>query len=155
MNIAIFIDGILRGGFGQPLANGTALFKTLADGHRLLLIGRDEEADKRWLSEEGLTGYAVISPIHPLDVEEQAIARTLTGLRSRGPVDMVLTADPDHARQVYALGCEVFLFVSRTSSHPSWRPDARKQGPTPWEAFLSEVRNQRRAAAAIPPVPDE
>lgn len=156
MNIVIFIDGVLRGGFGQPLRTGTHFLGPQFEEHRVLLIGRDREHDRRWLEEEHLTDYAALAELHPLDVEQGILWRTMGELRSRGPIDLVITGDPSHAREVYSLGYEVFLYLSPAFTKPSWRPDARKDsGPTPWQAFMEEVGNQRRAKAAIAAVPDE
>lgn len=156
MNIVIFMDGVIRGGFGQPLRGGVALYRALAAEHRLLLVGADEEADKHWLAEENLTDYAHLTHLDPLDVEDQIIWRTLSTVRARGRIDLIIIANPALASECFTLGYETMLYVSPAFARPTWRPDARKeQGATPWQAFTEEVRNQKQAAAAIPPVPDE
>lgn len=156
MNIVIFMDGVLRGGFGQPLRGGVAMYRALAAEHRILLIGNDVEADKRWIAEENLPDYAHLAALDPLDVDDRIIWRTLSTFRSRGQIDLVIIANPELAAECFTLGYETMLYVSPAFARPSWRPDARKDaGATPWQAFMEEVRNQRQAAAAIPPVADE
>jgi hypothetical protein len=156
MNIVMFMDGVIRGGFGQPLRGGVALYKALVAEHRLLLIGTEEEADKHWLAQENLTDYATLTHLDPLDVEDSIIWRTLSTVRSRGRIDLIVIANPALASECFTLGYETMLYVSPAFARPVWRPDARKDtGPTPWQAFMEEVRNQKQAAAAIPPVPDE
>lgn len=156
MNIVIFMDGVLRGGFGQPLRGGIALYKALAPEHRVLLIGTEEEADKHWIAEENLPDYAHLTQLDPLDIEDGIILRTLSTVRTRGRIDLIIIANPALASECFTLGYETMLYVSPAFARPSWRPDARKDpGPTPWQAFTEEVRAQKRAAAAIPPVADE
>lgn len=156
MNVVVFIDGVMRGGFGQPLKGGIALYKALTAEHRVLLIGHDVEKDKRWLGEEGIADYAHLLALDPLDVEEKCAWRTLGALRIRGRIDAVYLADFALVREVFSLGYDLYLYISPAFTRPSWRPDARKaQGPTPWEAFTEEVQAQRRAAAAIAPLEDE
>lgn len=156
MNVVMFIDGILRGGFGQPLRGGLGLYKALAAENRVLLIGRDVEADKRWLSEEGIADYAHLLALDKLDEGDRSCWRTLGALRARGRIDAVYVADFGLVREIFSLGYDLYLYVSPAFTRPSWRPDARKpQGPTPWEAFTEEVHSQRRAAASIAPLEDE
>lgn len=156
MNVVIVMDGVLRGSFGQPLRGGCALYHALAPEHRVLLIGHDEEADKHWLAEENLTGYAHLAILDPLDVEDEIIWRTLSRVRSRGRIDLIILANPELAVECFTLGYETMLYVSPAFARPVWRPDASKAtGPTPWQEFMHEVRAQRRAAAAIPPVAEQ
>lgn len=156
MNILIFMDGVLRGGFGQPLRGGSALYRALSPEHRILLIGNEEEADKHWIAEEKLPDYAYLTQLDPLDVDDGIIWRTLSTVRSRGRIDLIIIANPEWAAECFTLGYETMLYVSPAFARPTWRPDARKDtGPTPWAAFTEEVRSQKRAAAAIPPVTDE
>lgn len=154
MNIAIFIDGILRGEHGQPLPTGCALYRTMVDTHRLLLVGSDVEADKTWLKGEELTKYSYLTAIDPLDAEHGMIHRTLTHLRTRGRIDLVLAADPEQATEAFTLGFETLVHFAPKFSRPAWRPD-KEFAPKAWRSLLDELEAERMAAASVAPLKDE
>lgn len=154
MNIAVFIDGILRGEHGQPLPTGCSLYRTLVEPHRLLLIGSDVEADERWLKGEGMTKHSYLTAVDPLDVEAGMIQRTLTRLRTRGRIDLVLAADPEQATEAFTMGFETMVHFAPKFSRPAWRPD-REYAPKAWHDLLTELEAERMAAASVPPLKDE
>jgi hypothetical protein len=154
VNIVVFMDGVLRGDHGQPLPTGCALYRTFIDTHRLLLVGNDVEADTLWLKAEGMRGHAHLAAIDPLDAEHDVIHRTLTQLRTRGRIDLVIAANPEQATEAFTLGFETMVHFAPKFARPAWRPD-KDNAPKAWRSLMEELQAERMAAASVAPLKDE
>jgi len=148
------VDGVLHGRHGAPIPMGVALYRALAGENRILLIGDDVEADRQFLLQEGLTGYAGLHPYDPLDVPRGTLLRTLSVIRNRGPISLVVSADPAHCREAFKTGYSAMLFMVPAWTRPAWHPDY-DGSPRPWDELVEEVAEHTAAAARKAPLDDE
>lgn len=154
MNIAMVVDGVLHGRHGAPLPAGVGLYRSLATDNRILLISDNVEADTQFLLQEGLTDYAGIHPFDPLDLPRGTIVRTLSRIRTRGLLSLVVSADPSHCRQAFTGGYSALLFMAPAWTRPAWHPDY-DGSPRPWDELVEEVVAHKAAEARKAPPDDE
>lgn len=151
-SIAIALDGVLR----KPLDveaqdfGASLLFASLVDNFRVIVLGTEDPArDEHFLMINGMTRYVKIEPIKPEDGKGIASKKwgQIQRLRAEGfRFEFVVVPDPDLARELYADGVPVLLYVHPTFSARSFRPDTAP-GLRPWNELAAEVEFQLTAKA--------
>lgn len=150
--VAIALDGVLR----KPLDveaqdfGASLLYASLVDQFRVIILGTDDPVkDEHFLSVNGLLRYVRIEPIRPEDgrgVAAQQRAQ-IQRLRAEGfKFEFVVVPDPDLAKDLYAMGVPVLLYLHPTFSAKTFRPDYQA-GLRPWGELVDEVRYQLDAKA--------
>lgn len=150
--VAIALDGVLR----KPLDveahdfGATMLFRSLAAQFRVVVLGTDNaERDEQFLTINGLNDYVRIEPMKPEDGTSVAAQKRgqLRRLRAEGyRFEFVVVPDPEQAKDLYAIGVPVLLYLHPTFSSESFRPDY-EGGLRPWNDLVDEVRFQVTARA--------
>jgi hypothetical protein len=150
--IAIALDGVLRKPLDVEAQDFGAylLYASMVDHFRIVILGTDQpDKDEHFLTVNGLTRYVKIESIRPEDgLTDGDRKRTqLERLRAEGfTFEFVVLPDPDLAKDVYASGVPVLLYLHPTFSARSFRPDY-DGGIRPWNDLRAEVEFQLSAKA--------
>lgn len=151
MNIAMTIDGVLRQQLGAgPIAAGIQLYHNLYANNRLMLMSLHREVDDVWLQDQDLTGYALLKQIDKRDLADGTLTYTIGQLRSAGPLQLVIAADPSQLTPLFTQGLTVVSWFSPEYARPNWRPDFEGT-PRPWDTLVDEVNRQRTLKRVSPP----
>lgn len=143
MAVLIFMDGVIRKERDQSIImDGSALYKSLNENYRVLLLAKDRERTDIWLKTNNLAKK--IDDI--IQIEDSPLGdndlRTVESVRSKGKVDFVVTDNPDLARQLLEVGITVMVFLQPRYARPEFRPDGRA-GVKSWEAITEELDKQQ------------
>jgi hypothetical protein len=150
--IAIALDGVLRKPLDVEAQDFGAflLYASLVDHFRVVILGTDNPVmDEHFLSVNGMVRYVKIEPTRREDGESDLDRKRgqLRRLRTEGfRFEFVVIPDPDLARDLYANGVPVLLYLHPTFSAPSFRPD-HKPGIRAWSELAAEVEFQVNAKA--------
>lgn len=139
MNVLVFLDGVLKNDSGAPILQGVALFRSLQAQRRTLILCDEKEPAEVWLLNNKITKLDDLVAKDVTGVERDVIL--VEQCRSRGPVDLVVTADPELATELIELGITVSLFLSPKYMRPEFRPDISK-GAKIWADLTAELDRQ-------------
>ena len=143
MSVVIFVDGIMRRVRDQSIImEGVALYKSLNETNRVILVCDDAERTSVWLKTNNLAKklddiVAVVDT--PLDNPNLL---TIETIRSKGKIDYVVTEDTELARQLIEVGIPVLVFLNPRYTRPEFRPDGR-EGKKSWEIITEELDRQQ------------
>lgn len=143
MSVLVFVDGILRRDRDQSIImEGVALYKSLNETNRVILLCNDAERTDVWLKTNNLAKklddiVAIVDT--PLDNPRLL---TIESLRSKGKIDYVVTEDTELARQLIEAGIAVLVFLNPRYTRPEFRPDSR-EGVKSWEKITEELDRQQ------------
>jgi len=143
MSVVVFVDGILRRERDQSIImEGVALYKSLNETNRVILVCEDAERTAIWLKTNNLAKklddiVAVVDT--PLDRPRMLTVETI---RSKGKIDYVVTEDTELARQLIEVGIPVLVFLNPRYTRPEFRPDGR-EGKKSWEVITEELDRQQ------------
>lgn len=143
MSIVMMMDGILRRERDQSIiSEGMALYKSLNETNRVILVCKDTEKADIWLKTHNLGKklddiQAILDT--PLDNPELL---TIELIRSKGKIDFVVTEDPDLARHLLESGVNTLVFLNPRYTRPEFRPDGR-EGKKSWDQITEEIDRQQ------------
>lgn len=144
MATLIFVDEVLRSHIGTPIKQGIALYRTLKDKDRVLLLCSHREKDERWLRENKINLVDdLIGPDVPY-LDESVEFRQVQHCRANWPIDMVITGDPELAAQLLNVGLTAVLFMHPSYISEKFRPDSRR-GAKPWAELTEEIIKQQES----------
>jgi hypothetical protein len=139
MSVLVFLDGVLRKDIGSPIVQGVALFRSLQEKRRTVILCKEKSEVEIWLRQNNI--IKVDDVVSHEDAKSTTDVDLVEYCRSRGYVDTVVTADPDVAKELLERGITSLLFLSAKYIRPEFRPDGRK-GVKSWEALQHEVDRQ-------------
>lgn len=139
MNVLVFLDGVLKNDSAAPVVQGVALFRSLQAQRRTLILCDDKERTEIWLRENKLVQIDDLISSKELGLDTPL--KLIDHCRSAGPVDLVVTADPEVATQTLESGLTTLLFLSPKYIRPEFRPDSNK-GVKSWADLQAEVDKQ-------------
>lgn len=148
MNIALSLDGVLRGPTGDLVHKGLLVYRAFKSvGRVVLLTGLERAQAEGWLLINNINDYDdLIDASVALDPEEGIRHRQLLVCQAKGPVSVYVEADPDWASTGLRLGITTLLFAESEYSHYLFRPDAPKT-VRPWDEIVAERTRQQVLAA--------
>lgn len=143
MSVLIFMDGVIRKERDQSIIlDGSALYKSLNENYRVLLLTNDKERTDIWLKTNNLAKK--IDDI--VQIEDSPLGdnelRTVEAVRSKGKVDFVVTDSPELTKKLIEVGITVLVFLQPRYARPEFRPDGRA-GVKSWEAITEELDKQQ------------
>lgn len=143
MSVLIFMDGVIRKERDQSIIlDGSALYKSLNENYRVLLLAKDKERTDIWLKTNNLAKN--IDDI--IQIEDSPLGdnelRTVETARSKGKIDFVITDNTDLATQLLEVGITVMVFLNPRYARPEFRPDGRA-GVKSWSAITNELDKQQ------------
>ena len=121
---------------------GVALYKSLNETNRVILICEDAERTDIWLKTNNLAKKLddIIGIVDtPLDRPKLL---TVESIRSKGKIDYVVTEDTELARQLIEVGVPVLVFLNPRYTRPEFRPDGR-EGKKSWVDINEELDRQQ------------
>lgn len=142
-NMAMFIDGVLRGHNGAPIYQGLALYKLLNEDNKVFLLSTDKTKDERWLKEhkllnvDELIGSDIPGVTDDLSFRQVEYARSLGG-----GFQLAITSDPDLCSKLLEVGITTLLFAHPSYLREEFRPDSR-QGVKSWSRIVEELEYQQ------------
>lgn len=143
MSVVVFVDGIMRRERDQSIImEGVALYKSLNETNRVILICEDAERTDIWLKTNNLAKKLddIVGIVDtPLDRPKLLTVETI---RSKGKIDYVVTEDTELARQLIEVGVPVLVFLNPRYTRPEFRPDGR-EGRKSWTDINEELDRQQ------------
>ena len=143
VSVVVFVDGIMRRERDQSIImEGVALYKSLNETNRVILVCDDAERTAIWLKTNNLAKKLddiVAVADTPLDRPKLLTVETI---RSKGKIDYVVTEDTELARQLIEVGIPVLVFLNPRYTRPEFRPDGR-EGKKSWEVITEELDRQQ------------
>ena len=110
--VVMVVEGVLQQIVGgQELREGISLYHCFFQGgYDVVLVGPQTKQMNEWLYQAGLIRHSLELP-----TIEHALARS--------HVTLVVTPDPQKARQLFEQGVTSLLFAHPAYADPAWRPD--------------------------------
>lgn len=142
MATLMFVDNVLRSHTGTPIKQGLALYRTLKEKERVLLLCSHREKDDRWLKENKIN---LVDDLIGTDVpflEARIEMRQVHYCRANWAVDLVITGDPEVATLLLNSGMTTMMFLHPSYISEKFRPDSR-QGVKPWAELTEELIRQQ------------
>ena len=144
MAILIFVDDVLRSHVNTPIKQGFSLLRNLRERERVLILCADKEKDDRFLKENKLSLVDdLIGPDVPF-LEESIEFRQVQYCRAHGPVELVITGNPEVATRLLEAGVSTMLYLNPSYISEKFRPDSR-QGAKPWAKMTEELIKQQES----------
>lgn len=142
MKILVDIDGVLKGREDAPISTGLLMVGTLSVYNDLTFMSSVSEAETiRWLDENKVVDYdRVIGNAIDL-VDEDLPHRQIRFARSRGPVDLFVTNNPELWAFAFDMGIPSVMFGVPSYTRPEFRPDAPKERRK-WNDIEEAVKKQ-------------
>lgn len=143
MSVVIFVDGVMRRERDQSIImEGVALYKSLNETNRVILVCDDAERTDVWLKTNNLAKKLDdITAIIKTPLERPRLL-TIETIRSKGKIDYVVTEDTELATQLLEAGIPVLVFLNPRYTRPEFRPDGR-EGKKSWDAINEELDRQQ------------
>ena len=142
MAILMFVDGVLRSHTNAPITQGISLYRTLKDKTQVFLLCNHKERDDRWLREQKINLVDdLVGPDIPMS-GEWLEWRQVEYCRGRGPVDYVVTSDPELVEKLLTAGVPSLMFLQPTYISEKFRPDSR-EGRKSWQDIRDEIVRQQ------------
>lgn len=144
MATLMFVDHVLRSNLNTPIKQGFALYRTLKEKDRVLLLCAHREKDDRFLKENKVNLVDdLIGPDVPF-LEESIEFRQVAYCRANWAVDLVITGDPEVATRLLNAGITTMLFMHPAYISEKFRPDSR-QGIKPWAELTEQLIKQQES----------
>jgi len=138
VSIIIVVDGVMRKTKDQsPILEGVALYKSLNENYRVLLVATHRERTDIWMKTNNLAKK--IDDIVEIEHDE---FRQIDSLRSRGKIDFVVTDNTDLTKRLLEVGIPVLAFLNPRYVRPEFRPDGRA-GVRSWDSITEELDKQQ------------
>lgn len=145
-HVAIAIQGVLRDPVnGQPSESGRSLYLALTAGYRVTLLADigDQIITGHWLKVEGFDQH--INVLHA----ESTRYLQIKALRALGPLELVVTAEPELAHDLFTLGQAHLVYI-----HP--RQYTSLPPRQEWDDLVERIDEDRaRAKNVLLPADEE
>lgn len=143
MAILVFVDGVLRTPKSAPIPDGMALYRSLKEKHRVLLLCDDKEKTDHWLRQHRINNIDDLVDINVVPaLGDDPHFRQVEWLKSQGPVEYVITSDPQLTLRLLEVGMTTLVFLQPTYIKEDFRPDSR-QGVRSWTEIVQELERQQ------------
>lgn len=143
MATLLFLDDVLRTKEYVPVTQGIKLYRTLNDKGRTLILCKSRAKDDNWLRQHKINLVDdLIAPDILTEGDDNVEWRLVEYCRTKGPVDMVVTGNPELASQLLSVGITTLLFLHPIYITEKFRPDSW-QGIKSWTAISEELATQQ------------
>lgn len=144
MAILVFMDEVLRNHKKHPIVEGISFYKTLKEKHRVLILCEDKDKADHWLRQQRINNYDDLVALEDVPFPgDNPKLRHVEWVRSQGPVEYVLTSDPDLAVKLLVRGITTIMFLHPVYTNENFRPDGLKRGFKPWAEIQAELIRQQ------------
>ena len=143
MAILLFMDDVLRMDNNHPIPNGISLYRTLKEKNRVLILCKDKDKADHWLRQQRINNYDDLVDIADVPAPgDNPKLRHVEWVNSLGPVDFVVTSDPELTVKLLEKGFTTLVFLNPTYIREEFRPDSR-QGVRSWTDIVTEIEKQQ------------
>lgn len=144
MSVVMFVDNVIRKTKDQSLIiEGVALFRSLNETNRVILLTDNRERTDIWLKTNNLAKKLDdIIEIAPTELGDPEI-RQIDQIRSNGKIEFVVTADVIIAGKLLEVGTPVLVFLNPKYARPEFRPGSR-EGIRSWATITEELDKQQK-----------
>lgn len=143
MAILLFMDGVLRNEKHFPIADGLALYRILKEKQRVLVMCENKEKSDHWLRQQRINNIDDLVDIADVPAPgDFPKVRQVEWVKSQGPVEYVITSDPELTSKLLEKGITTLVFLNPTYAKEEFRPDSR-QGVRSWADIVSELERQQ------------
>ena len=139
MSVLVFLDGVLKKDGGSPIAQGTALFRSLKEQRRTLILCKNKAHTEVWLKENNILSIDDLVSGDELGIDDEF--NLVEYCRSKGYVDIVVTADVDLSHRLLEAGIHTILYLDPKYTRPEFRPDDPR-GKRSWDDLQAELDRQ-------------
>ena len=142
MQIIVELDGVIRGPNDVPIATGVLMVGTLTVYNRMTFLSNTSKEDtERWMNQNKVVDYDLVLDSSVALEGEDLVERQLNVARAKGPVDLFITANPDHWVYAFNHGIPCVMFGVPAYQRIEFRPDAPKRVRT-WDNIVETVAKQ-------------
>jgi hypothetical protein len=142
VNIIVEIDGVLRTEDETPIATGVLMCGTLTVYNRMTFLSSTSTAEtERWMNQNKVVDYDLVLDNSVGLADEDLVQRQLNVVRSRGSIDLFITANPDHWVYAFNHGIPAVMFGVPAYQRVEFRPDAPKRVRS-WDNIVEAVAKQ-------------
>jgi hypothetical protein len=128
VQILVDINGVLKGINDEPISTGILMVGTLSVYNQLTFMSDESElATKQWLNNNKVVDFDRIIDSSVELVGEELAHRQIKFARSRGPVDLFITNNPELWAFAFDMGIPSVMFGVPSYTRPEFRPDAPKR----------------------------
>lgn len=130
----------MRRDFGTPIVQGVALYRSLQAQRRTVILCEKKPEAEVWLSQNNILKIDDLTCFEDHNVTTSI--ELVESCRSRGPIDVVVTSDPELAKELLERGITSMLFLSPQYIRPEFRPDSPR-GVKSWAVLQEEMDRQQ------------
>lgn len=144
MHILIELDGVLMGRLNdEPIIPGILLTGQLSAYNQIsFFTSMEPKAAHQWLDVNGIVDFDNLYDSSCALVGEDLKQRQILVARSRGSVELVITADPNVWVYAFDQGIPAMMFGVPSYLRPEFRPDAPKKIRS-WDKIEEAIQQQR------------
>lgn len=141
--VLISLDDVLRSHLGQPISDGSTLYRAMCEVSRVgvVLDDLDLETGRGWLRRAGLVDHVEVIPGDPRFEGPALRIFQIERARARDAVSMLIDGSPANIAAALKLGVTGLLFSQPKYMRPDFRPDAFKTIKT-WDQIQAELDEQ-------------
>lgn len=138
MAVLVYLDGVMAKNH-VPIAEGMRLVRTLQQTMAVIILCNDKDKADHWLKAnkmgriDNLVGEVPAGGIDPF--------RQAEWCRAQGPIDYVLTSNPELASKLLEHGFRVMMFLDPVYIDHKFRPDSI-EGRKSWADIQAELDKQ-------------
>jgi len=129
VHIVVDLDGVLRGHRNdEPIMQGLQTVGALSSWNKVSFITElSKEAANQWINVNKIVDFDYLID-SSVGLEGEVLKhRQINHLRSKGAIDILITADPSLWAHGFDQGLACMLFGVPTYTRPEFRPDAPKK----------------------------
>jgi hypothetical protein len=142
MRILVDINGVLKGMNDAPIGTGLIMIGTLSVYNDLTFMSDVSEAEtSRWLDSNKVVDYDRIIDSSIALVGEELAHRQMAFARSKGPIDLFITNNPELWAYAFDMGIPSVMFGVPSYTRAEFRPDAPKERRS-WDQIEAVVKKQ-------------
>lgn len=142
MQIIVEIDGVLKTGDDTPIPTGVLMVGTLTVYNRMIFLSSGSSAEtERWMNQNKVVDFDLVLD-NSVGLEgEDLVERQLNVARSRGAIDLFITANPAHWVYAFNHGIPAVMFGVPAYQRVEFRPDAPKRVRA-WDQVVDAINKQ-------------
>lgn len=142
MQIVVEIDGVLRAQDDSPIPTGVLMCGTLTVYNRMTFLSSTSTAEtERWMNQNKVVDYDIVLDRSVHLEGEDLVERQLNVARTKGPIDLFITSNPDHWVYAFNHGIPCVMFGVPAYQRVEFRPDAPKRVRS-WDNIVEAVAKQ-------------
>jgi hypothetical protein len=150
MAVLVFLDGVLRNKKNAPIPNGMLLYRSLNETNRVLILCKDKEKDNNWLKQNKIFKLDDLVDQNLTYLGDNPEYRQVEYVRGLGPVDYVITENPELAALLLQQGITALVFLNPLYIDDRYRPDSLTKKS--WDEVIQELDKQEEALLEDPRV---